>query len=328
MANNLPAIQAELQKDEIIKRVESRLGEKAGTFITSVMELAGDDKNLQDCDPQLVVKEALKSAGLDLPLNKNLGFAYVIPYKDKGKSIPQFQMGYKGYIQLAIRTAQYKHLNAGAVYEGEIVIDDRIKGTLKITGTSRSDKAVGYFAYMELVNGFEKAIFWTREKVEAHAQRFSKSYGKGFSPWKTDFDAMAKKTMILQLLPKYGPMTIEMSAALTADRGDFAGFNREADVQGEIDKGNASGETIDLKPEPATGPEPYPKTAKPAGSNTETLAEKLKKIGEHDPMVFSSVCQELKIDLEAGIDQKTFTKASKRFNALVDAENSEGGPSY
>lgn len=232
----------ELFDPNVQSHLKNRLGEKAGTFVTSVLDLCGEDNALASCDPKLVVKEGLKAAGLDLPINKNLGFAYVLAYKGK----PSFQMGYKGYIQLAIRTGQYKHLNAGIVYEGEEMIVDRIRGTLEIGGNRTSDKAIGYFCYMELINGFQKAIAWTKDKVEAHAKRFSKSINSSRSPWKSDFDAMALKTLILQLVPKYGPMTIEMSTAMASDRGDFKGFDNQ--VQGEIEQ-NANTEAIDITPD-------------------------------------------------------------------------------
>lgn len=233
--NNLPAIQQELIDPDISARLKSRLGDKAGTFITSVLDLCGEDKNLSMCDPKLVVKEALKAAALDLPINKNLGFAYVIPY---GKA-PSFQMGYKGYIQLAIRTCQYKHLNAGIVYKGEHVVEDRIKGIMTIEGERISDEPIGYFCYMQLINGFEKAVSWSIEEVKAHAIKFSKSYNTKSSPWKTDFDAMALKTMILRLVPKYGPMSIDMAMAVSSERIPVK------DIQEEINQ-NANSEVIDI----------------------------------------------------------------------------------
>lgn len=248
--NSLVVIKNHINHPDIKRNIEARLGEKAGTFITSLLDVVGEDRNLAECDPNLIVREALKAAGLDLPINRNLGFAYVLPYKEKGKPKPQFQMGYKGYIQLAIRTGQYRHLNAGVIYEGEEIIEDRIKGTLEIGGEKKSEKAVGYFCYMELLNGFNKAVAWTREKVQAHAKRFSKSYSKSFSPWKSDFDAMAMKTMVLQLVPKYGPMTIEMSTAMVSDRADFKGFDNR--VQDEIDK-NSNRDVIDIPQDGETG---------------------------------------------------------------------------
>jgi recombination protein RecT len=159
-------------------------------------------------------------------------------------------MGWKGYVQLAIRTGKYRHLNTGIVYEGEEMIVDRIRGTLEIGGKRTGDNPIGYYCYMELLNGFQKAIAWTKEKVEEHAKRFSKSYSyyldkkRGRKPvWVTDFDAMALKTMFLQLVPKYGPMTIEMSQAISGDRSDFKGFDNQ--VSEEIQE-NANEEIIDI----------------------------------------------------------------------------------
>jgi recombination protein RecT len=239
MSQNLPAIRKTLFSPNMQQTIQQRIGEKAGTFTTSLLDVIGDTPALQQCDPGLVVKEALKAAALDLPINKNLGFAYVIPYKEKGVSKPRFQMGYRGYVQLAIRTGQYRHLNAGVVYEGEEMVEDRIKGTVEIYGKKTSDKVVGYFAYMQLINGFEKAVAWTKEQVQKHAKRFSKSYAGSSSPWKTDFDPMAQKTMLLQLV-KYMPMTIEMSQAMAADHSD-----RRISVDQEIEQG-ANQDYIDI----------------------------------------------------------------------------------
>lgn len=152
-------------------------------------------------------------------------------------------MGYKGFIQLAIRTGQYKHLNADAVYEGEEIIVDKIRGTMEVTGKTTSEKVVGYFAYMELINGFEKAIFWTKEQVTAHGKKFSKTFNNG--PWKSDFDAMAKKTILKSLISKYGPLSIEMTSALSSDTADFKGH--DAMAQDEIYT-NANQEYIDITP--------------------------------------------------------------------------------
>lgn len=249
--NNLPVIRKTITGTGMQAMIQQRIGEKAGTFTTSLLDVIGDTYQLQQCDPNLVVKEALKAAALDLPLNKNLGFAYIIPYKERGKMQPHFQMGYKGFVQLAIRTGQYKHLNPGIIYEGEEIIEDRIKGTLQIGGKKTSDTAIGYFCYMELINGFEKAIVWTREKVKAHAMKYSKSYAaylngktKTKPVWEDDFDGMALKTMILQLVPKFGPMTIEMTNAMTSEsRVDFKGFDGQVDA--EITE-NANQEVIDI----------------------------------------------------------------------------------
>lgn len=210
--NNFPAIRKQLTSPNVMEMVKTRIGEKSGAFVSSVLDLIGSDGNLMQCDPNMVMKEALKSAALDLPVSKTLGFAYVVPYKGQ----PQFQIGYRGLIQLAIRTGQFKYLNADVIYEGEEIIQDRIRGTMEIKGKKTSDKAVAFFAYMQLVNGFEKAIVWTKEQVEAHAKRYSKAFGSSSSPWKSDFEAMAKKTMLLRL-KSYMPMSIEMSTAMQSD---------------------------------------------------------------------------------------------------------------
>lgn len=253
MNKNLPVPMKEMLKfDKVKQSIMDRIGDKAGTFTTSLIDLCGDNPLLAECDPKLVIKEALKAAALDLPINANLGFAYVIPYKKKGVPEPSFQMGAKGYLQLAIRTGQYKHLNAGTVYEGEEIVEDRIKGTLKIKGKKTSDKAIGYFCYFELLNGFNKGLAWTKERVKAHGKKYSKSFTSKYSPWQTDFNSMAKKTMVLQLIPKYGVMTIEMSQAMRNDMGDFKGF--QGSVEAEVEE-NANTETIDITPETLTDAE-------------------------------------------------------------------------
>lgn len=251
MASNFPAIRQQLTSPDMMKVVKERIGEKAGAFTSSVLDLIGSDNNLMQCDPRLVVKEALKAAALDLPVSKSLGFAYVIPYKNRGQSVPQFQLGYRGMLQLAIRSGQFKHLNAGVVYEGEEVLEDRIKGTVEIIGKKTSDKAIGYFAYMQLVNGFEKAVLWSREQVTAHAKKFSKAFGSG--PWQSDFDAMAKKTVLLQL-KTYMPMSIEMQQAMIHDSDGEASF--DANVAHEIGQ-NANQDIIDIDVSPALS-EPTP----------------------------------------------------------------------
>lgn len=239
-SNLLPAIRKTITGAGMQAMIQQRIGEKAGVFTTSLLDLIGDNTSLQKCDINLVIKEAIKAPALDLPINNNLGFAYIIPYGNK----PSFIMGYKGFIQLAIRTGQYKHLNADAVYEGEEILVDKIRGTMEVTGKPKSEKVVGYFAYMELINGFEKAIFWTKEQVTAHGKKFSKTFNNG--PWKSDFDAMAKKTILKSLISKYGPLSIEMTNALSADTADFKGH--DAMAQNEIDT-NANQEYIDITPE-------------------------------------------------------------------------------
>jgi recombination protein RecT len=225
-------LKAILYADSVQEQFQNVLKENAGAFIASIIDLYNTDKTLQACDPKAVVMETLKAASLKLPINKQLGFAYIIPYKDgrTGQYVPTFQLGYKGYIQLAMRTGAYKYINADIVYEGELVKHDKLTGEIVIDPEKRmSDKKIGYFAYIETLNGFRKTLYMSIEEVTKHAQRYSKSYGSKNSVWATDFDAMALKTVLRLLLSKYGIMSIEMQTALSEDTVDLA----DKAIQGE-----------------------------------------------------------------------------------------------
>lgn len=214
--NTLAKLKGILNNDTMKQNFQNILAENAGAFMASIIELWQSNKSLQNCNPNAVVLEALKAATLKLPINANLGFAYIIPYGN----VPSFQMGYKGYIQLAQRSGQYRFINADMVYEGEKVSYNRITGMMEITGEATSDTPIGYFAYFQLLNGFEKCVYWTREKVEAHAKRYSKAWKKADSPWHTNFDSMALKTVIKNIISKYGVMSIEFADAVAADNFD------------------------------------------------------------------------------------------------------------
>lgn len=223
MANQLQTtglnqLKGVLNNETMKRNFENILKDNAGAFMASIIELYQSDTYLQKCDPNKVVLEALKAATLKLPINKALGFAYIIPYG----TTPTMQLGYKGIVQLAQRTGQYKYINAGEIYEGERVEYNRISGMLEIGGDAVSDKIVGYFAYFQLLNGFEKAVYWSKEKVEAHAKRFSQAYkaGKKDSPWFTSFDAMAIKTVLKSIITRYGPMSVEFANAMAQDTDD------------------------------------------------------------------------------------------------------------
>lgn len=211
------------------KLLQDSLKENAGAFAASVLDLYNSDKSLQCCDPKQVFAECLKAVSLKLPINKQLGFAYVIPYK----GTPQFQLGYKGMIQLCMRTGAYKYINAGAVYEGEFKGEDKLTGEIDISGDKTSNTIVGYFAYIETLNGFKKSLYWSKEKLVAHAKKYSKSYNSSNSVWKSDFDAMAIKTVLRNLLSHYGYMSVEMATAFEAEENTSAADNvisSEADV--------------------------------------------------------------------------------------------------
>ena len=257
--NSLSRLQGILNNKTMQNKFELVLKENAPAFMASIIELYQSDSALQNCEPNKVVLEALKAATLKLPINKQLGFAYIVPYKNKGVMLPQFQLGYKGYIQLAQRTGQYKHINADVVYEGERVEYDRLTGMLRLSGEAKNNQPVGYFAYFQLMNGFEKCVYWTKEKVTAHAQRYSKSWQNENSPWHTNYDAMALKTVLRNLISKYGIMSIEFAGVVARD---FDDAEREADE-------NANGAPIRLPetPEEGQGEKPAaPALNAPAGA--------------------------------------------------------------
>ena len=193
------------------KMFKDALKENSGAFLSSLIDLYNSDTNLQKCKAKDVIMEALKSATLKLPINKQLGFAYIVPYKD----VPQFQLGYKGYIQLAMRTGQYQNLNAGIIYEGMEIKNNYLAGTIEIHGDKQSDNEIGYFAYFKLINGFEKCLYMSKEDITKHAQKFSKTYSFKGSSWQTNFSAMALKTVTRLLLSKYGILSTEMQTAIT-----------------------------------------------------------------------------------------------------------------
>jgi recombination protein RecT len=207
-----------LSGDKVKNRFNEILGAKAPGFISSVLSVANNNALLKKAKPQSVLNSAVIAATLDLPINQNLGFAYIVPYKDEA----QFQLGYKGLIQLAMRSGQYKTINVNEVYEGEITKVNRFTGDYEF-GEKTSDKVVGYMAYFKLVNGFEKYLYMTTEDAEKHGKRYSQTFKRGGGLWSTDFDAMAKKTCLKMLLSKFGILSIEMQRAQTFDQAVVKG---------------------------------------------------------------------------------------------------------
>ncbi len=226
-----------LNAESVQEQFRNALQDSTPLFVASLIDIYGSDSDLQKCEPGAVIMEALKAATLRLPINKNLGFAYIVPYKNKGKAEPQMQIGYKGLIQLAMRTGEYRYLNADVVYEGELKSYDKLTGHMDLNGERKGDKVVGYFAYLQLLNGFSKAVYWTKEQVIEHAKRFSRSFNSDYSPWKTDFDAMALKTVLRNLITKWGIMSVEMVQAVDRDI--------QADAQREIAE-YANSEVLDI----------------------------------------------------------------------------------
>lgn len=225
------------------------LNENKDRFLASIIDLYNGDTYLQGCNPKEVAMEALKAATLNLPINKSLGYAYIVPYKNKGKLTPQFQIGYKGYIQMAQRSGQYKALNAGIMYEGMEIKRDFLRGTFEIIGEPKSDKVIGYFAYFQLLNGYEKAVYMTKDEVTEHAKRYSQAYGSDYSPWKKQFDEMAQKTVIKKLLSKYGVLTTEFQDAIKEEEDREVLRATENNAMLEMTGSDEEEETIEVNPD-------------------------------------------------------------------------------
>jgi recombinase, phage recT family len=239
---NVATIENWVESDNVKKKFQEVLDKGAGAFVTSLLSLVKSTPQLAAADPKTILSAAMTAATLKLPISPNLGFAYIIPY---GKEA-QFQMGYKGYIQLAMRTGQYKTINASVVYEGQVEGVDFITGEI-IRGKKKSDKVVGYVAYFELINGFSKTIYMTTEDMLRHAQTFSKSFSRSSSVWKTNFDAMGLKTVIKQLISKYGIMSIDMQSELaTAISSDIEYDRAEAQNVTPLEQAAAE-QTIDAE---------------------------------------------------------------------------------
>ena len=227
-----------LAAESVQEQFKSVLAENSGAFVASIIDLYNTDRTLQMCDPKNVVMEALKAASLKLPINKQLGFAWIVPYRDgrTGQYIPTFQLGYKGYIQLCMRTGAYRYINADVVYEGELVKQDKLTGEIEIDPSKRTgDKKVGYFAFIETLNGFRKTLYMSIDEITKHAQQYSKSYSSKNSVWATDFDSMALKTCLRLLLSKYGIMSVEMQRAYIEDSSDTVYLADEAiEADGDV----------------------------------------------------------------------------------------------
>lgn len=271
-----------LSSPSVMKQFENALGKSANAFYASVIDLFNGDTGLQECEPSMVVKEALKAAVLKLPINKSLGFAYIIAFNNSVKvngkwdkvKTPTFQLGYKGYIQLAMRTGQYRTINADVVYEGELQKLNKLTGEIAFDGEKTSDKVIGYFCYFELLNGFSKTLYMSVENIANHAKRYSKGLDKEisvenliklanmpFNPdskavgWSGNFHGMAIKTVIRLLLSKYGYLSIEMQEAIANEDEATAseGFRfEEAEIipQTEPQTEHETQEQPEVQPEP------------------------------------------------------------------------------
>lgn len=210
-------------QDSVKGKFAELLGKKSTGFITSVLQIVSSNAMLKNAEPQSIFHAAAVAATLDLPLNNNLGFAYIVPYNTKqpdgtSKVVAQFQMGYKGFIQLAQRSGQFKTISAAAIYEGQIVAENPLDGFEFDFTAKKSEMIVGYAAKFKLINGFEKTLYMTLADIKKHGGKYSKSFGFKTGLWNQDFEAMAIKTVIKLLLSKFAPLSIEMQQAVITDQ--------------------------------------------------------------------------------------------------------------
>lgn len=242
----IQAFTGQINGNYVQTQLKQVLGQNAGTFATSIVEVFTNDKQLQQCDTKKVVQEAIKAATFKLPLNKQLGYAYIITFKNYNKETrqteptPTLVIGYKGYIQLAMRTAQYRNINTDVVYEGELRKVDKLTGEIRLDGERTSNRVVGFFAHFELVNGFSKTLYMSLTDMASYALTYAPVFRVKDKPtidqlcdiaqqqaengpepgtvgWKGDFCSMAQKTVLRRLLSKYGYLSIEMMHALAED---------------------------------------------------------------------------------------------------------------
>lgn len=195
--------------------LEKLLGKNLQVFKSNLLNIASDNRMLKNCKPQSIVAAAVRATTLNLSIVPSLREAYIVPYGEEA----QFQIGVKGLIQLVHRSGKCVKLHAGKVLEGQVKEIDFLTGDI-IRGEKISDTVVGYIAYMKLTNGFEKSVYMTVDEITRHAKKFSRGFGKSSSPWTTDFDSMARKTVLKKLLKSYGYLSANVSAAIQSDDDD------------------------------------------------------------------------------------------------------------
>lgn len=250
-ANSLTAkkqntgITAYLTGDAVKNQINSVIGGKNGTrFISSIVSAVNNNPQLQECNNPSILSAALLGESLNLSPSPQLGQYYLVPFNDKNKGkVAQFQLGYKGYIQLAIRSGQYKKINVLAIKEGELIRFDPINEEIEVKLIEDEEErenapTMGYYAMFEYTNGFKKALYWSKKKMEAHAEKYSAGYRakKGYTFWEKDFDGMAYKTMLRQLISKWGIMSIDMVTAMDADMAviNADGTKDYVDVESDV----------------------------------------------------------------------------------------------
>lgn len=225
--NKPNSVKGLLDSPVVKNKFKDLLKNKAAQFTSSLITLVNNDSYLSDADPMSIITGAMQAAQLDLPLEKQFGFAYLVPFNTKEGNRwvkkAQFVLGYRGYIQLAMRSGQYRSINVGTIYEGQLKGWNPLTEELEFDPEAKeSDEVVGYFGYFKMLNGFEKTVFWTKENVEQHRINNSKNRDRKAltGVWASNYDAMAQKTVLRNLLSKWGILSIEMQKAILTDESD------------------------------------------------------------------------------------------------------------
>lgn len=217
--------------------IQQTLNDKSEEFTLALLSTVNSNPVLQGAEPVSIIKAGFEAAALGLPVSNSLGMAYIIPYNNKKKDADgkvfyqveaQFQLGTKGFKQLAIRTGEYKRINETDVREGEYIGEDRMTGEHNFSWIDNDKEReklpiIGYVSYFELKTGYSKSLYMTVEELKKHAKKYSKSYAKGFGNWVDDFDGMARKTVIKLLLSRHGLVSGKIAKAIEADQSAFNG---------------------------------------------------------------------------------------------------------
>ena len=223
VSKKLNSVKALFERPEVQSKFKELLNKRSSSFITSVLQIVNSNDLLKNADAMSIYQSAVVAATLDLPLNNNLGFAYIVPYNNKQsdgtyKTVAQFQMGYKGFIQLAQRSGQFKSIYSSPIYDGQILKEDPLEGYEFDFTKKTSDTLIGYAAKFRLINGFEAVYYMSVEDLRKHGSKYSKTFNNKSGLWNTDFDAMASKTVIKLLLSRFAPLSVEMQKAVIADQ--------------------------------------------------------------------------------------------------------------
>lgn len=280
---NKVSLSAYLTNDAVKNQINKVVGGGAGTkFISSLLSAVQTTPALQDCTNQSLVNAALLGEALKLSPSPQLGHFYMVPFKNnkKGVTEAQFQLGWKGYYQLAMRSGQYKKIRASEVKQGELKSYDPITGEAEFTpikdpAAREQAETIGYYAFFVTLNGTEQSIYWPKEKMEIHAETYSQGYRakKGYTFWEKNFDAMAIKTMYRQLISKYGIMSIDIQTALEKDMA-VIGDDEKVEYVDSVEDDFIEGEAVEVVEGASEAPAPAAEDATKAADAAKEFFDK------------------------------------------------------